>query len=105
MGSVRLLRRVAVAEMRTSLARNTNSEASCCVASKWARHPAAELRQVSPFSSAAARPDAGHIVRSPFQDLMLPSDVSLMGHMFDDFGRYGDLTAVVSVAFKKVVPE
>ena len=99
MASVRLLRRVALADLRTRLSKNMNSEASCGVAmgGRWTQRSVAGFGQLSLFSSAAARPDAGHIISSPFKDLALPSDVSLMGHLFDDFGRYGDITAVVSV--------
>ncbi|KAI0210845.1 4-coumarate--CoA ligase 1 [Lamellibrachia satsuma] len=47
------------------------------------------------YSAAAAQSNADPIIRSPFRDLTIPSDVSLIGHMFDDFGRYGNLTALV----------
>ena len=96
---LRLLRGVALADLRTRLSRNINSETSCGVAmgDRWNRRSVAGFGQVSLFSSTTARPDAGHIVPSPFQDLALPSDISLMGHLFDDFGQYGDITAVVSV--------
>ena len=57
-----------------------------------------DQRQQSSFSSESARTNADLIVRSPFQDLPLQHDVSLAGHLLDDFGRYGDLPAVVSVS-------
>ena len=62
------------------------------------RCPAVDQRQLSSFSSESFRTNADLIVRSPFQDLPLQRDVSLAGHLLDDFGRYGDLPAVVSVS-------
>ena len=49
------------------------------------------------YSSVAPGSDNEHVFRSPYHDLALPNDVSLVGHLFDDFGRYGQLTALVSV--------
>ena len=97
MASVRLLRRVSLAELRSRLRRNAKNEAFCGVAGGgWLTTRRASGRQ-APHSSVAAGSDSGHVVRSPYQSLALPHDVSLMEHLFDDFGRYGQLTALVSV--------
>ena len=97
MASVRLLRRVSLAELRSRLRRNAKNDECCGVAGGgWLTTRRASGRQ-APHSSVAAGSDSGHVVRSPYQSLALPNDVSLMGHLFDDFGRYGQLTALVSV--------
>ena len=85
---------------------NISRHRLCCVSCGIAvggqrrRYPGVDRRQqlLSSYSSESARTNADLIVRSPFQDLPLQRDVSLAGHLLDDFGRYGDLPAVVSVS-------
>ena len=105
MASMRLLRRWAI---NACLSR----EAGKC------RNAAGTQRFLEVHGALAGSPSSGHpyqrvqgpcrgycavqaqnadpIIRSPFPDIAIPSDVSLIEHLFDDFGRYGTLTALVS---------
>ncbi|KAK2172809.1 hypothetical protein NP493_926g01032 [Ridgeia piscesae] len=104
MASVRLLRTIGVrpvqrVQRNISCAVCPRNPTGVRVTVKGGRCSGVPAPVWSQLSSAYGSTDSGAsvepVVRSPFVDVPIPSDVSLVGHMFDDFGRYGNFTALI----------